>query len=398
MKSIYFEVSIPKIIITKILSRFFPSICFSPFSPVVFGEFQDQELPGPSWVRVENRLAGICGTDLSLFFVKADPSISIAALPGVPKVFMGHEIVGRVIETGADVKNLSVGDRVTMRAYLPCCSMQEIDPPCDPCRDGNYCTCENFSETEIPKNTGAGFGDRFVAHHSQLLKIPDGISDDDAVLIEPAAVSLHAVLRRQPRANENVLVIGAGTIGLNVIQFAKAVSPECRIFLMEKIDFKKELAKKLGADFLISGDLYKGVASATGGKLYSGPLGNRYILGGFDLVYDCVGQSKTIHDSLRWLKAKGDYVMVGNQLSPVSFDQTPLWHQELRMIGVNSHGIEQYKGRTISSFDLAMEMIQNDRIRLDGMITHRFPLHEFREAFKLLRNSPEKVIKVIFEI
>jgi threonine dehydrogenase-like Zn-dependent dehydrogenase len=150
---------------------------------------------------------------------------------------------------------------------------QKIDPPCDSCRNGNYCTCENFSETEMLKNTGAGFGDRFVAHESQLRRIPDGISDDDAVLIEPAAVSLHAVLRRQPRANENVLVIGAGTIGLNVIQFAKAVSPECRIFLMEKIDFKKEIALKLGADFLISGDLYKGVAEATGGKLYDGPWG-----------------------------------------------------------------------------------------------------------------------------
>lgn len=398
MKSIYFDVSIPKIIITKILSRFFPSICFSRFSPVAFGEFPDQDLPGPSWVRVENQLAGICGTDLSLFFVKAAPSISIAALPGVPRVFMGHEIVGRVIETGADVRTLSVGDRVTMRSYLPCCSMQEIDPPCDSCRDGNYCTCENFSETKMPENTGAGFGDRFVAHHSQLMRIPDGISDEDAVLIEPAAVSLHAVLRRPPRANENVLVIGAGTIGLNVIQFAKAVAPECRIFLMEKIDFKKELALNLGADSLISGDLYKGVAEATGGKLYSGPLGNRYILGGFDLVYDCVGQSRTIHDSLRWLKAKGDYVMVGNQLSPVSFDQTPVWHQELRMIGVNSHGTEQYGGRTISTFDLTMEMIQNGKICLDGMITHRFPLPEYRKAFTLLRDCPEKVIKVVFKI
>jgi threonine dehydrogenase-like Zn-dependent dehydrogenase len=398
MKSIYFEVSIPKIIITKLLSRFFPSICFSRFSPVSLGEFPDQDLPGPSWVRVENRLSGICGTDLSLFFVKADPSISIAALPGVPKVFMGHEIVGRVVETGNHVSGLSVGDRVTMKSYLPCCAMQEIDPPCDSCRDGHYCMCENFSETGIPKNTGAGFGDRFTAHQSQLLKIPDSISDDQAVLIEPAAVSLHAVLRRLPRANEKVLVIGAGTIGLNVIQFAKAIVPECRIFLMEKVDFKKELAMSLGADSLISGDLYQGAAKATGGKLYKGPLGNRTILGGFDLIYDCVGQSRTIHDSLRWLKAKGDYVMVGNQLSPVSFDQTPLWHQELRMIGVNSHGMEHYQGRTISSFDLTMEMIQNSQISLDGFITHRFPLHEYKKAFRLLRHGSGTAIKVVFEI
>jgi threonine dehydrogenase-like Zn-dependent dehydrogenase len=398
MKSLYFAVSIPKIILTKALSRITPSICFSRFSPVSLGSFPDQPLPGPSWVRVENRLTGICGTDISLFFVKADPSISIAALPGVPKVFMGHEIAGRIIETGSNVNHLSPGDRVTMKSYLPCCSIQEIVPPCESCREGNYCTCENFSAATIPQNTGAGFGDRFVAHQSQLLKIPDIISDEEAVLIEPAAVSLHAVLKRPPRPGESLLVIGAGTIGLNVIQFARTVTPDCRIFVMERIDFKRDLALKLGADTAITGDLYQEVAAATNGKLYKGALGNQTILGGFDLIYDCVGQSRTIHDSLRWLKARGDYVMIGNQLSPVSFDQTPVWHQELRITGVNSHGMEDYQGRTISSFELTMEMIADKQVRLDGFITHRFPLQEYKQAFQLLRDHPEQVIKVIFDI
>ncbi len=398
MKAIYFDVSIPKILITKSLSTIFPSICFSSFSPVGFGEFRDQSLPGKGWVRVENILAGICGTDISMFFVKAHPSISIAALPGVPRVFLGHEIIGRVVEKGDGVTDLSVGDRVTMQSYLPCCSIKEIDPPCDSCRNGNYNTCENFSVGELPKNLGAGFGDRFIAHHSQLVKVPDEIPDEDAVLIEPAAVSLHAVLKRSPRQGENVLVIGAGTIGLNVIQCAKAISPGCTIFLMEKIDFKKALALELGADHLLEGDPYSEVADATGGKLYRGPLGNNNILGGFDLIYDCVGHSRTIHDSLRWLKARGDYVMIGNQLTPVSFDQTPIWHQELKVIGVNSHGAEVFNGRKTSSFDLAMEMMQQGKIKLKHFITHRFPLKDYRQAFKLLRNASDKIVKVVFEI
>ncbi len=398
MRTIYFEVSVPKILGTRLLSRLSRSVYGSPISPVRYGELPDQDLPGPSWVRVRNRLAGICGADLSLFYVQASPSISIAALPGVPKAFMGHELVGKVVETGSSVTDLCPGDRVTLQRYLPCCSIKEIDPPCPHCQGGNYTLCENFSEGTLPENLGAGFGDHFLAHRSQLIKVPDEIPDDQAVLIEPASVSLHSVLKRSPRAKENVLVIGAGTIGLNVIQCAKAIEPDCNLFVSEKVDFKKELGLRLGADQVLEGDPYEAVARASGAKLYRGPLGNTTLLGGMDLVYDCVGYSGTIHDSVRWLRAGGDYVMIGNQLSPVRFDQTPVWNQELSLIGVNAHGFENHQGRRVSSFGLAMEMVRDGRINLDGFITHRFSLAEYREAFKVARQKVGRVIKVVFDI
>jgi threonine dehydrogenase-like Zn-dependent dehydrogenase len=111
-----------------------------------------------------------------------------------------------------------------------------------------------------------------------------------------------------------------------------------------------------------------------------------------------VGYSGTIHDSIRWLRAGGDYVMIGNQLSPVRFDHTPVWNQELRMIGVNAHGFEHYEGRGVSSFDLAIEMIQEGSIDLDGFITHRFPLSAYREAFRVAKKKTGRVIKVVFEM
>lgn len=398
MQSLYFDVSVPRILATKALGGRFPSVYFSRLSPVRYGTLPDPVLPGPQWVRVKPGMAGICGADLSLFFVKASPGISIAALPGVPRAFMGHELIGTVLETGSGVKDLKPGDRVTMQRYLPCCSMLEIDPPCGPCRDGNYTQCENFSEGRMPANLGAGFSDRFVAHASQLLKVPDEITDDQAVLLEPTAVSLHAVLRRPPRDGEQVLVIGAGTIGLNVVQFARTICPGCTIHVLERIPFKKELARTLGADAVLEGDPYDAIARVTGGKVYRGPLKNTTMLGGFDLIYDCVGHNGTVHDSLRWLKSRGTYVMIGNQLTPITFDQTPLWNQELTMLGVNSHGMETHAGRTLSSFALAMEMIAQRRISLDGFITHRFTLDNYREAFRLALEKPGHVIKVVFEM
>jgi L-iditol 2-dehydrogenase len=396
MKSIYFDVNIPKILATKALSGIFPSIYYSPISPVAYGEIPERELPGSEWVRVQNLITGICGADISLYFVKASPRISIAALPGVPRAFMGHELVGKVIETGKDVKQLKHGDRVTLQRYLPCCSMKDITPPCRHCSEGNYTLCENFSVGTVPKNLGAGFGKYMIAHESQLVKVPEGIADDVAVLIEPLSVSLHAVLTRPPKDREKVLVIGAGTIGLNVIQCAKVITPGCTLHLLEKIPFKKELGLKLGADGLIEGDPYESIAKITGAKLYRGPLGNNTMLGGFDLIYDCVGYSATINDSLRWLAAKGTYVMIGNQLEPVSFDQTPVWQQEISIVGINAHGCENYNGRRISSFELAIEMIMEKKIRLDGFITHRFPLDDYREAFKLVKEKSADVIKTVF--
>jgi len=396
MKSIYFEVNIPKILLTKLFAKVLPSAYYSSISPVRFGDIPKRELPGPRWVRVKNIMTGICGVDAAMFFVAASPKISIAALPGVPRVYMGHEVLGRVIETGPSVDTVAPGDRVILQRYLPCCSIKEIVPPCPPCRDGNYTLCENFSSGQMPENLGAGFGEAFIAHESQLMKVPDELRDDQAVMIEPTAVSLHAVLKRPPRKGEKVLVIGAGTIGLGVIQGAKAVNPEAFLYVMEKIPFKRDLAKRLGADEILTGDPYEDAAKATGGKLYRGALGNHIMLGGFDLIYDCVGYSRTIHDSLRWLKARGDYVMIGNQLSPASFDQTPVWNQELTVIGVNAHGMEEYGGRSVSSFALAMEMVQSGKIKLDGLVTHRFPLSAYREAFRLMKTKSQEVIKAVF--
>ena len=133
-------------------------------------------------------------------------------------------------------------------------------------------------------------------------------------------------------------------------------------------------------------------------QVFHGPLKNSTLLGGFDVIYDSVGASATIHDSLRWLAPRGDYVMVGTQLSPVAFDITPLWNQELNMIGVNAHGMEHADGRRISSFELAMEMAADGRIRFEGFITHRFPLEDFRNAFRMIQEHPESVVKVLLEM
>ncbi|HPZ65027.1 MAG TPA: alcohol dehydrogenase catalytic domain-containing protein, partial [Bacillota bacterium] len=392
--------NLPKIAALKVLGALSKKFYYTRLSPVVYRDLPDQPLPGENWVKVRNVLTGICGTDLSFFLLKPDFRAALAAMPGSERTYLGHEQVGVVEEVGSGVQNLKPGDRVTMQKYMACCDLKEIDPPCTFCRQGLYCLCENYGE-EGPrplKNLGAGFGDYFLAPEKQLVKIPPDLGDDQAVMLEPAAVSLHAVLRRPPRDGEKILVFGGGAIGLNVIQCLKMLNPSCRVYLLERVKSKQEFGLRLGADEVLTGDPYEAVAAAVGGKLYRGPLGNKMIMGGFDVIFDCVGTAQTFHDSLRWLKARGTYVKIGHHIRPAAFDETPIWWQELEIIGINAHGMEEFDGRRISTFDLVIELARQGRYKLEGFITHRFKLDQYKEAFRTMIERSEEVIKVVLEI
>ncbi|MHC4942278.1 MAG: zinc-dependent alcohol dehydrogenase [Planctomycetota bacterium] len=404
MKSIYFEVNLPKIALTKALAPFFPSVTYSPLSTLKYGELKDPELPDKSWVKVKSRLCGICGSDMHLILLKVHPKVSLAALPkhvpkGAPK-FLGHEVVGEVVEVGEAVSTLAPGDRVVL-CTGPCCATMGISSPCAFCEEGHHALCANKSEAKIPANMGGGWSEYFVAHEAQLFKVPEGITDEEAALLEPLSCSLHTVLRRPPEEGEKVLVIGGGIIGLNTVQAARALSPKCEIAILVKYPFQAEAAERLGANHLLyTGDknLYKEVARITDGRRYQGKFGNEMVLGGFDVIYDCVGSGRTLHDGLRWVRTQGTVVLVGADLDPGRFDYTPLWNQEIELIGSEAHGIEEFEGRSIPTFELAARLILDKKLDLRGLITHKFPLAGYREAIRtLLRRKESKAIKGAFE-
>src|SRR5689334_18435088 len=112
MRTIYFEKDIPKILLAKALRPIWPGVIYSPLSPTHFVDIPDQPLPGNNWIRVRNRLCGICATDLHLLLVETDPKIAAAALPGSDRLYLGHEVIGVVSEIGQAVTSLALGDRV----------------------------------------------------------------------------------------------------------------------------------------------------------------------------------------------------------------------------------------------------------------------------------------------
>jgi threonine dehydrogenase-like Zn-dependent dehydrogenase len=399
MRTIYFEKSIPNILATKALRCIWPGVVWSRISPVVVAEQPEPPLPGPNWLRVRNSQCGICATDISLVTVEADPRAAPAAEPGIQRIYLGHEAVGEVVEVGPGVQRFQPGDRVVIEARpvgSPNCHTQEIHPPCRQCATGQSRLCENASLGLGPLGVGAGWSDSYTAHESEVWPVPDTLTDDQASMIEPMAVGLHAVLRGMPAAGDKVLVVGAGNIGLLTLQALRAVADQVHITVLARYPQQVEAARCFGADVVLrGGDLYAQMAELTDAKHYRAPLNRGLLLGGFDVIYDSVGKENTITDALRWSRAGGKVMLVGSTLKPLHVDLTPVFYQEVDLVGSLTFGIERWNDRQLHTFDLVIELLEEGRLSEKGMVTHRYPFDQYEQAVRTAADKNSGSIKVM---
>jgi threonine dehydrogenase-like Zn-dependent dehydrogenase len=400
MKGLYFDADIKKIALIKALSLFWKRAALSSISPVRYAEVGEPELPGPNWVKVKNRLCGICGSDIHFIFLEIDPTIAPAAVPTITRKFIGHEVVGEVVDVGSGATEFKGGDRVILTIDWPSCFQKETKPKCRECSRGNYLLCEDPGWPEMPKNTGGGFSPYMVVHKTQLMKIDDDIPDEDAILIEPTACSVRAVLKRPPISNKNakekVLIIGAGSIGLNMLSVIKAMDTGAEIYIATRYPHQTEMAKKLGATGIIEGkDTYKQVADITGGKYFKAPFGNEMVIGGFNVIYDTVGNDQTLKNAARWARAESTVVIVGINFSPKKLDYSPFWYQEVDLKGINCHGQEVFRGKKMTSFEVAYLLYKEGKLNFDGFVTHTHPMEDYLKGIDLFLNKGKnKTIKV----
>src|SRR5262249_41357499 len=250
MWSVYLDTNPVRATITRTLGLASRRAYFGPFAPLRARQIKRAALSGRRWVRVRNAMAGISGMDVALTLLQTDARVSPLALPRPSRVYLGREVCGEVIDVGPDVRYLRIGDRVAYQLDQ-CCETREIEPPCAHCAAGNYSLCEN-RYLPGPQPIGGGWSDEMIVHERQLFLVPDHLSDEQAALLEPAAGAMHAVLRHQPQPGENVLVIGAGTLGLLVTQVIRAYAPNVLITVLARYPFQAEMATQLGATQILS--------------------------------------------------------------------------------------------------------------------------------------------------
>ncbi|MBM4433129.1 MAG: hypothetical protein FJ025_03940, partial [Chloroflexi bacterium] len=259
MKSLVFRYSLPRLAGATILGRFSKRAYFHPISPLALMDMPKPTLRDEKWLIVRTVLAGICGSDVKEVFLHGNRDNPITALISFPAV-LGHEITGVVESVGAGVTRHRVGERVVINPWLSC-APRGIEPVCPACAEGNYCFCENFTSGHMArgihlgnsKDAPGGFAPLVAAHESQCFSIPEGVSFEQAVLVDPFSVALHAVLKAPPPAhNSTAIVYGMGTIGLLSVMLLKAVYPSVRVIAIARYAHQQRFAREFGADEVIT--------------------------------------------------------------------------------------------------------------------------------------------------
>ena len=398
MKALVFDLSIPKYLIARALGpkrrrlHYGAGTCFS---------LRDVPTPTPPddrWALLAPELVGLCGTDLGTVFFKLSPVMS--AMSTTPCV-LGHEILARVAQTpvrkvDALGARLAEGDRVVVDPFIGCAARGiPEDAACESCAIGAYATCERGGlgprkgvMLGAGKELPGGFGERTIAHESQLFRV-DGRIDDDgvAVLVEPLAVAVQAIATHAPRAGK-ALVLGGGPIGLAMVWALDRLAPDVEVTLVSLEQYQLEHARRLGATHTIAPqreiDILEILALRLGSPVLRPVLGRPFLAGGYDLVIDCVGLPSTLDDALRATRPRGTLVIAGCQGVVHKVDLTFVWSRELRVVGTLAYGwCNDLEGKRRRTFDVTIDLVGSDLDRLRPLLTHTIPLERYGEAIEL---------------
>jgi L-iditol 2-dehydrogenase len=301
-------------------------------------------------VLIEPIHAGICGSDVSLFSGHRTP----AAYP----LLLGHESVGHVRAVGDHVTNFRIGQRVIVEPNYPCGA-------CSYCRSGRGNICPNKKSLGV--TIPGCFAEQFVAHAEFVWPIPETISDEDAVTIEPLAVSLHALWQSGAQIGDTAAVIGCGATGLLLIQ--AAVSQGMRVFAHDKAESKLEMAKQLGAQV---------DQTADNPSLWRDE--------GVTTVFECAGAASTVELALSAVPRGGQVVLLGLSTAQASFVPLKLVREEIRVSGSIIYDHPADFARTIA-------LVERKVLSPGKIITHTFRFDQINQALQLA--STGKVGKVL---
>jgi threonine dehydrogenase-like Zn-dependent dehydrogenase len=383
-------------------------------TPVALKDIDEPHLFAPDWVVTRPRLTGICGSDskqILLDFGEGDSDNAMSGLCSFPQV-MGHEVVAEVVEVGPRAKGLTVGQRVVLNPWLSC-RPRGISPVCPACEAGDYSLCWSFTDgqlsagihTGVSSDATGGYAELMPAHDTMLIPVPDGITDEQAVFADPFAVSLHSITRHPPPSGAKVLVWGAGSLGSCAISILRALYPDIEIAVVARFDAQAQLAEKLGATKVVRLTeqlaLIEELAAWSGGRLRPTMEGLPGLPmchpGGIDVVYDTVGKPETFEVGVRLLKARGTLVKSGVH-APGRWEWSPLYFKEISWVGSNAFGIEEVEGKRQHGISHYLDLVADGRVDLTGMLTHTFPLDEWRTAFATIATQGETgAIKVAID-
>jgi len=316
-------------------------------------------------VLVRVAACGICGSDVH--------GMDGSTGRRIPPVIMGHEAAGTVVRAGAGAGPWKEGERVTFDSTLYC-------GDCAYCRDGMVNLCKNrrilgVSCTDYRQH--GAFAEYVSVPGRVVCRLPEGVTFEEAVFVEPAAVALHAVRRAQAGPGQTGLVVGAGIIGLLTLQALKAAGCE-KVYATDLSEGRLALAKELGADEVFpakAGGLKEEILARTGGE-------------GVDVAMECVGISATVQNAIECVRKGGMVGLVGNLAQRIEFPLQWVVTREISLFGSCASAGE---------YPAALAEIAAGRIRVGPLTSAVRPLEEGADWFHKLYAAEGDLIKVILK-
>jgi threonine dehydrogenase-like Zn-dependent dehydrogenase len=382
--------SVPKTVLGKVAGGRIPMLLTGVAAPLRLVTLDPPRVERPGWARLRVLMSGICGSDLGMLSGTTSLYFSaVVSLPFVP----GHEIVAELVD---DCEDLRAGTRVVVDPVLACAA-RGVEP-CEACAQGATNRCSRITvgdvspglQTGFCHDTGGGWSEQLVAHRSQLHPVPEGLSDEQALLAEPVACAIHTAARAGIRAGDRVLVSGAGAVGLLATLALRELTDAGEILVVAKHGHQENLALEFGATEVVSPkEVLRRVRRATGAFQLEPEYASPYLLGGVDVALDAVGSAASLETCLHATRAGGRVVLSG---MPAKADLSAAWFRELELVGTyaSAHRDE--------TFARALELVGHDAVARLSKTVAPYPLHRWREALDHAHSAGRLgTVKVAFD-
>jgi 2-desacetyl-2-hydroxyethyl bacteriochlorophyllide A dehydrogenase len=326
-------------------------------------DIQVQDWPEPKLeageVLVRVRYAGICGTDMLIHRGK-HPRV-------VPPRVLGHEISGSVVEADSGAAaSWRPGTRVAVYPLISC-------GRCAPCREGDAHVCEKLGLIGI--DADGGIAELVKARPEQLFALPDAVSDEQAALVEPLAVAVHAVRTSGFRPGDATLVIGAGPIGHLIAQVLRASGARA-VLVAEVKDFRRQLVERQGFSAF-------NPAKENAGEAARRATGDPFM----DRVFEATGAAAAVSDAIATCKVRGEIVWVGLPKTPPEVDVLKLVFKEIKTTGVRVYRPVDYR--------VAISLLERRAVSVEALITDRLAIEDVALGFARMHEA-ETSLKILF--
>jgi len=309
---------------------------------------------------------GICGSDVH-YYKTGRIGALVVEFPWV----LGHECCGTVLEVGAEARGLKVGQRVAIDPLVVC-------GRCDQCLAGRKHTCRNQKFLGCPGQKAGSLCERMVMPAECCFPLPEGMTDEQAVLTEPLAIGVYASRLASAAPGGKVGGLGTGPVGLCTLLAVKAAGP-CTAYATDLIDARLDVARRCGADWTGNPRGRDVVADI----LQAEPLG-------LDFVFECAGEQETYDQCLELLAPGGTLLAIGiPEANEIRFSMDRMRRKELRLQNVR---------RQNECVADAIAMVADGAIEVEPLATHHFPLEQTAAAFELVEGYCDGVVKAIVHV